>query len=102
MHRMIENVLQVAIGIGLTYIISSMYEKHRLDPLLIAPLSDNENEPVKNYENDFEYAMTQTDQTEKIEPTVTPPIPEFDEFIDFNQTSRIPQVRARIKVDCVV
>ena len=100
---MIENVLQVAIGIGLTYIISSMYEKHRLDPLLVAPLyRDNDNTAVvKNYENDFDTYVTA--QTEKFEPTKTPPIPEFDEFIDYNQTQRIPQVPLlQLTIVCVV
>lgn len=100
---MIENVLQVAIGIGLTYIISSMYEKHRLAPLLVAPLyRDNDNTAVvKNYENDFDTYVTA--QTEKFEPTETPPIPEFDEFIDYNQTQRIPQVPLlQLTIDCVV
>ena len=102
---MIENMLQVAIGIGLTYIISSMYEKHRLDPLLIAPLygdNDNNVEVVKSYENDFDAYVTGA-QTEKFEPTETPPIPEFDEFIDYNQTQRIPQVLPRqLTIDSVL
>ena len=90
MHRLIENVLQVMIGIGLMYLISSVYEKHRTIQLMVAPLYEtfSENKPDLNYENDFDSYQT---EPETYEATKTPPISDFED-VNFNQTARIPQV----------
>ena len=90
MHRLIENVLQVMIGIGLMYLISSVYEKHRTIQLMVAPLYEtfSEENPDLNYENDFDSYQT---EPETYEATKTPPISDFED-VNFNQTARIPQV----------
>lgn len=90
MHRLIENVLQVIIGVCIMYLISSIYEKHRTIQLMVAPLYEtfSEKNSGLNYENDFESYQT---EPETFEVTETPPISDFDD-VNFNQTARIPQV----------
>ena len=94
MHKFIENIAQVLVGIGIMYSISSIYEKRQQAQLLIAPyiapLYDIY--PLQNAEPIYHDYSTETEPvTEPLETTESPRVDNFEPPIT-NRTARVPQV----------
>lgn len=94
MHKFIENIAQVLVGIGIMYSISSIYEKRQQAQLLIAPyiapLYDIY--PLQNVEPIYHDYSTETEPvTEPLETTESPRVDNFEPPIT-NQSARVPQV----------